>query len=94
MQFRRLNLEWHTYGENNQHAWDELSTTERRVNLKKQMTGENNREAKITEADVREIREYHRTVHTNYKKIFAEKFGLAEGSIKNIALGRCWKHVK
>jgi hypothetical protein len=45
---------------------------------------------KISEADVRAIR----ASDASQDKVWAERFGMHPGSVKNIRIGRSWKHVK
>jgi hypothetical protein len=55
--------------------------------------GSKNPIAKLTEAQVREIRATYVRKKGN-RKIFAERYGVAEGTIKGVVLGKSWTHVK
>jgi hypothetical protein len=55
--------------------------------------GSKNPIAKLTEDQVREIRATYVRKKGN-RKIFAERYGVAEGTIKGVVLGKSWTHVK
>ncbi len=57
----------------------------------KKVRGEEHGCAKLTEADVRKIREAHTLGDSN--KSIARAYGVSDGAIDNIIAGRAWKHV-
>jgi hypothetical protein len=77
-----VNLEWATRKENVQHCYSS--------GLKNQ-TGENNHSAKLTEEDVRKIREYHSK--GILQKDLAEMYEVSKQGICNIVNRKVWKHV-
>jgi len=59
------------------------------MDLKKR--GENHHKAKLTESDVRLIREMYSTgKFTRYA--LAKKFGVCRGTVHFIVIGKTWKH--
>lgn len=86
------NLEWCSYGENNQHAWD-MKRDERVPALKESVTGSKNPFAKLTEEQVREIRAAYVPKTPGLRQEFADKYGVSVGTIKNVVSNRWWKHV-
>ena len=74
------NLEWTTYSDNNQHAYDNQ--------LK--LRGENFYNAKLTEKDVSEIKKLGK--YTTYQNI-ADKYGVTKATIRDILINRTWKNV-
>lgn len=76
------NLEWVSRLENMRHAH-----RNRLLNLRR---GEEQTQAKLTEDAVRYIRKKPRT---ETRKELARKFGVTEGTIKNVLSGKRWKHV-
>lgn len=77
------NLEWVTYAENVQHAFDtELYVPSR---------GDNHYESKLTEDNVREIKRM--LMEGAKSRAAAEKFGVSKMIISCIKNGRTWKHV-
>jgi len=80
------NLEWNTYSENNQHAYD--------LNLKKAnpKVGSENHMSKLSEEDVFVIRGLleHTTLS---RKIICVIFGINDRSVSNIKLKKTWKHI-
>lgn len=76
------NLEWTTYSDNNQHAYDN--------NLKGR--GSKFYNAKLTEEDVREIKLKGKGSLT-YQKI-GDMYGVSGATIRDILVGKTWKHVK
>lgn len=74
------NLEWVTYSENNQHAYDK--------NLKSR--GEKFYNAVLTEADVKTILANGK--YTTYQNI-ADKYGVSKATIRDVLLRRTWKHI-
>ena len=82
------NLEYCTHQENVQHAFDN--------NLMKPKKGSTNGMAKLTEQDVREIREYVEANRPYYgRKALAEKYGVSDSHIKDVISGRrgIWSHI-
>ena len=77
------NLEWVTHQENQQHAFDELN----RESLK----GEQHGCAKLTEADIYDIRAMFRDGLGN--KEIAIKYGVTRQAIRAVRLGISWKHI-
>ena len=76
------NLEWVTYSENNQHAYDN--------NLK--LRGENFYIAKLTEEQVIEIKTEGKN-EKSYEEI-GDKYGVSRATIRDIFVGKTWKHIK
>lgn len=74
------NLEWVTYSENNQHAYD--------TGLKPK--GEGQYKAKLKEKDVREIRKRGKT--GIYESI-ANRYGVSKATVRDILLNRTWKNI-
>lgn len=74
------NLEWNTYSENNQHAYD--------VGLKDK--GEDFYNAKLTEIEVCEILKNGK--YTTYQNI-ADKYNVTRATIRDILIRRTWKHI-
>lgn len=81
---RPVNLEYVTASENNLHAF--------LTGLNKPRKGETHASAKLTEADVRQIRQLYAEGTRYY--ILAKMFGIKPASVKGIITGRNWKHVK
>lgn len=76
------NLEWVSKSENIKHAY--------RTNLKS-ATGENNGAAKLTDANIREIRKL--LLSGVYQKDVARGFGVSRTLISYIGSGKIWRHV-
>lgn len=74
------NLEWVTYSENNQHAYDN--------GLKGR--GEDFYISKLTEDQVRQIRKEGK--YDTYENI-ATKYGVTKGTIRGVLLNHTWKHI-
>ena len=74
------NLRWGTHQENG----DDL----RRHGT---LRGEKHANSKVTESDVREIRRLYAGGAS--RKELAERFGIAESTVKHIAARRAWRHV-
>lgn len=74
------NLEWVTYSENNQHAYD--------TGLHPK--GEQQYKAKLTEANIREIRNLGK--YGTLQSI-ADKYGVSKATIRDVLLFRTWKGV-
>lgn len=74
------NLQWSTYSENNQHAYD--------TGLKPK--GEGQYKARLTENQVREIKQNGK--YTTYENI-ARKYGVSKATIRDVLLCRTWKTV-
>ncbi len=83
------NLEYVTHSENVQNAFD--------MGLAKGMKGEKNPFAKLTENQVREIRDYVYNFQGRYygRKALAEKYGISDSYIKDIVSKRrgTWNFV-
>ena len=74
------NLEWMTYSENLQHAYDtELSVAK----------GEHNGQSKLTEKDILEIR----AIKGKTQRSIAAQYGVKENTIWAIINRRNWKHI-
>ena len=58
----------------------------------RQARGSRNAKAKLTEHQVRQIRELSARVRGDYGEI-ARRFGVSESTVKHIAYGRTWKHL-
>jgi hypothetical protein len=78
------NLEWVSYGDNNRHAF--------RNGLMNPVKGMEVHCAKLTDSNVREIRELI-AIGMSQRKI-AAKFGITRSSIQKISSGEGWKHVR
>lgn len=74
------NLEWASYSQNNEHAYDS--------GLKP--SGEEFYNAKLTIEDVREIRSNGK--YATYKQI-GQRYGVAAGTIRDVLLYRTWSRV-
>lgn len=55
--------------------------------------GQQHRSARLTEADVLEIRRLHVEEGLNYRRI-ARRFGVDESTVRDIVAGRTWAHVQ
>lgn len=75
-----MNLEWCTYSDNNQHAYDE--------NLKPK--GQDFYNAKLTEENVIEILRLGK--YTIYQYI-ADKYGVTKATIRDVLTRKTWKHI-
>lgn len=73
------NLEWTSYSQNNQHAYD--------TGLKPK--GEGQYKAKLTEKDVREIRKNGK--NGTFEEI-ALRYGVSKATIRDVLLYRTWKN--
>lgn len=74
------NLEWVTYHDNNQHAYD--------IGLRKK--GEQHYLSKLTENDVREIRSI--TEKVSYQEI-ADRYHVSKATIRDVMLYRTWRTI-
>lgn len=74
------NLEWVTYSQNNQHAYD--------TGLKER--GSEFYNAKLTEDTVREIK--HNGKNATYKEI-ADKYGVTKATIRDVLVGNSWAYI-
>jgi len=83
------NLEYCTQSENALHSY--------RIGLQKPKPGSTNNNAKLTEQDVKEIREFvKQSGKRNYgRDALAEKYGVSSAHIKDIVNGRrgTWSHI-
>lgn len=77
------NLEYVTPAENMRHA----------VRTGLHHRGERTGSARLAEAQVRELRTAAPTTHAQ-RCAFAERFGVAVGTIVDAAIGRTWRHVE
>lgn len=75
------NLEWVSYSQNNQHAYDN--------NLKER--GEQFYNTKLTEAQVKEIRKNGK--YDTYEQI-AQQYGVSKATIRDVLLHNDWKHIQ
>ncbi len=78
------NLEWSTYSENMQHAYD----TRLNINPK----GEEHHLVKLTDLDVVEIRRLYESGELNQMKL-AEKYNVRQPTISRIIHRKRWKHI-
>jgi DNA-binding transcriptional regulator YiaG len=76
------NLEWSTYSENHEHAY------EKGLKKVRNMAGEKAPNRKLTEQDVEQIRQLLSAGLT--QRDIAERFGVSRGTICDIKLGRSW----
>lgn len=74
------NLEWVTYSENNQHAYD--------TDLKSK--GQNFYNAVLKDGDVKKI--LRQGKYTTYQNI-ADKYGVSRATIRDVLIRRTWKHI-
>lgn len=79
------NLEWSTRSKNVKHAFE--------TGLIRPMRGEANRHSKLTEADVRQIKQELRNPYPGIRKALANRYGVVPEAIDLIKLGRNWAHV-
>lgn len=80
------NLEWVTQSENMKHAF--------RIGLKKPAAGAKSGKSKLTEKDVRYIREHYKKGSHQYGlKSLAKKFNVATVTISRIVKHRCYKDI-
>jgi hypothetical protein len=77
------NLEWCTHSENRQ--WDYISGRQTGVR------GSINNWAKVTEADVSEIRGMYKA--GMLQRVIAKKFNLTQSGVSDITRRRRWSHV-
>lgn len=77
------NLEWCTRSENLKHAHE--------IGIKKALKGEELWNSKLTEENVREIRELLKQGLTGVS--IAKRFGVHPMQISSIKLGKIWRHV-
>lgn len=85
------NLEWVTYSENSKHAFRMGCTTrvqEFMRNLGKSVKGEKSWNAKLTEKDVREIRDLLQK--GCYQQEIADMYSVSRSTIEGIKLRRLW----
>src|SRR5262249_43273559 len=81
------NLEYISSSENQKHAF--------RLGLQKGRPGELHHGAKLTEADVREMRAIiKRPIRQRDCEPLADRYGVSWKTIREICRGRSWKHVK
>ena len=83
---RAVNLEWCTHKENTMHSY-----LAGRLKVPHPGHGVDNPHAKLTDDDVRKIREMSATGLSNAK--VAKVFGIDRSKISRIKNGRAWKHV-
>lgn len=75
------NLEWVSYSQNNQHAYN--------TGLKGR--GESFYSAKLTEEDVRQI--LREGKYTTYQNI-ADKYNVTKATIRDVLIRKTWKHIE
>lgn len=80
------NLEWCTHGENNKHAREVLG------HFSAFVKGKNHPNAKLTESDVKIIRELYKTGQYSQRAL-ARRFNVAAPTILFIVHRRTWLHV-
>lgn len=81
------NLEWCTNAENMAHAVKNGALANRKIR------GGNNGMAILTESDAMEILKLFKPrIFT--RKMLAKEFNVSEATIKDVVIGRRWKHVK
>ena len=78
------NIEWCTYSENIQHAYD--------TNLKQQHKGEAHSMAKLSKNDVLDIRNAYRLGCFNYSEI-GRAYGVVYVTIRSIVNRKTWSHI-
>ena len=80
------NLEWATHSENTLHAF--------KTKLQVALAGEDNKNAKLTEKDVKNIRnEYIAGSKESGREALAKKYGVSQCTIGDIINYRSWRHV-
>lgn len=92
---RLCNLECCDHFDNMQHAWSEGNlhiSDYQRSRSSFENTGTRSHASKITEEQVREIREKRRTFNTLYKDL-AEEYGMSEASIGQLLRGNTYQDV-
>lgn len=81
------NLEWCTQEENVKHSWE--------TGLSKKVVGVDNHKSKLTDDDVRYIREnYIPNSKTCSQRALAKKFGVTKTVISSILDNKTWTHVE
>lgn len=85
------NLEWNTYSENNQHAWDNFGNN-RKKNLSEKMKGLLNKAAKLSDQDVLNIRKEYVVGNTSWRKL-AVKYNVAKSTIARVLSKKTWAHL-
>lgn len=83
LDFRKSNLEWATQKENNDHARETGANPDH---------GETHHNARLKEAQVREIRQLLAEKKLFHREI-AEKFGINRKHVTKIASGKLWRRV-
>jgi hypothetical protein len=78
------NLEWMSHTQNVLHSF---------VIGIQSNTGSKHPQAKLTEEQVREIRATYASRDCKRKE-FAQRYNIAEGTLKGVIRGNCWTHVK
>lgn len=84
------NLEWATYSDNMRHSWTDLQSYRNRV--AKSPRGEANKSAKLTTADVLEIRRTYVKDQMGTHRL-AKKYGVSKPAIRAILRRKTWAHV-
>lgn len=74
------NLEWVTYSQNNQHAYDNGLHGR----------GEQQYKAKLTEKDVQEIKRLGK--YSTFQEI-ANHYNVSKATVRDVLLNRTWKHI-
>jgi len=81
-----LNLEWNTRKENVQHAFD--------TGLQKGLKGEQHGYSKLTEDNVKWIRENYIPHNREFSsRALGRKFGVSQGQIHHIIKNEYWNHI-
>jgi hypothetical protein len=84
---RADNLEWADRHEQLEHAY--------KLNLKKSIRGASNSNAKLTEDEVRYVRQNYKRQSTEYGTVaLAKRFGVSNVVIGHIVRGKTYKNVK
>jgi len=84
---RLENLEWASRSENQLHAIHVLKSCSPSA-----LPGERNPQSKLTEAQVRQIRELYKTGQYSSREL-ADMFGVTKSPIKQIIRRKTWRHV-
>jgi hypothetical protein len=81
--YQLLNLEWTTYKENTRHAWDTKLCTA--------IKGTQSGNSKLTDESILEIKERFKNGENN--AAIAKIYNVSKNNIRNIRIGKAWKHV-
>lgn len=83
------NLEWSTREKNMDHAW----SAGLRSRFSEKMRGESNPDARLTDAQVLEIRRIAKSANFESFTSLGRLFGVSRITVSNIVNGRTWKHL-